>query len=264
VDAAAVGGAISAFGRSALGKHLLRNGSASVKKNELKPWRQKEWLIPPEASAEFVCAMEHILDLYQRPYNEQEPVVCVDEKSKQLIAEVREPLPMEPGKPLRYDSHYERRGTVNVFLAFEPLRNWRGVRVTKRRTGEDFAHFLRWLSDEIYPEARTIHVVLDNLNTHKLAVLYKAFPATEARRIAKRLQFHYTPKHGSWLNMAEIELSVLSRQALADRMSDEETVRREVTVWAHERNQAGATIDWRFTTDDARIKLKHLYPSFSA
>jgi len=206
--------------------------------------------------------MEHILDLYQRPYHEQQPVVCVDEKSKQLIAEVREPLPMEPGLPLRYDSHYERRGTANVFLAFEPLRNWRGTQVTERRTGVDFAHFIRWLADEIYPEAEIIHLVVDNLNTHKPAVLYEAFPAAEAHRLAQRLQFHYTPKHGSWLNMAEIELSVLSRQALADRMPDKEILAREVTAWEHERNHVGATIDWRFTTDDARIKLKRLYPSF--
>jgi len=206
--------------------------------------------------------MEHILDLYQQPYHEREPVVCVDEKSKQLIAEVREPLPMEPGMPLRYDSHYERRGTVNIFLAFEPLRNWRGLQVTRRRTGVDFAHFLRRLADEVYPDAGIIHLVVDNLNTHKPAVLYEAFPAVEAHRLAQRFQFHYTPKHGSWLNMAEIELSILSRQALADRMPDQETLTREVSAWEQARNDAGVTMDWRFTTNDARIKLKRLYPSF--
>lgn len=219
-------------------------------------------MIPPEANAEFVCAMEHILDLYQRPYNEKEPVVCVDEKSKQLLAEVRTPLPMEPGRPPRYDSAYERRGTVNLFIVFAPLRNWREVKVTDRRAAVDFAHVMKWLADEVYPHADIIHVVVDNLNTHKPAALYEAFPAAEARRLVHRVQFHYTPTHGSWLNMAEIELSVLSRQALADRMPDKETVIREVATWEHERNHSGTTVNWQFTTEDARTKLQRLYPSF--
>ena len=220
-------------------------------------------MIPPEANADFVCAMEQVLDLYQQPHNEKEPVVCFDETSKQLIAETRKPLPMQPGEPQRYDTEYERRGTANLFMFFEPLGNWRHVEVTDRRTKIDFAKCMKALVDDFYPEADLIHVVLDNLNTHKLAALYEAFPATEAHRIAQRLQFHYTPKHGSWLNMAEIELSILSRQALADRMADKAVLIREVNAWQNERNEAGATIDWRFTTKDARIKLKRLYPSFN-
>jgi len=220
-------------------------------------------VIPPEANADFVCAMEQVLDLYQQPHNEKEPVVCFDETSKQLIAETRKPLPMQPGEPQRYDTEYERRGTANLFMFFEPLGNWRHVEVTDRRTKIDFAKCMKALVDDFYPEADLIHVVLDNLNTHKLAALYEAFPATEAHRIAQRLQFHYTPKHGSWLNMAEIELSILSRQALADRMADKAVLIREVNAWQNERNEVGATIDWRFTTKDARIKLKRLYPSFN-
>jgi hypothetical protein len=221
-------------------------------------------VIPPEANADFVCAMEQVLDLYQQPHNEKEPVVCFDETSKQLIAETRKPLPMQPGEPQRYDTEYERRGTANLFMFFEPLGNWRHVEVTDRRTKIDFAKCMKALVDDFYPEADLIHVVLDNLNTHKLAALYEAFPATEAHRIAQRLQFHYTPKHGSWLNMAEIELSILSRQALADRMADKAVLIREVNAWQNERNEAGATIDWQFTTKDARIKLKRLYPSFNS
>ena len=206
--------------------------------------------------------MEHILDVYQRPYNEKEPVVCFDETSKQLIAETRTPLPMQPGEPQRYDTEYERRGTANLFLSFEPLGNWRHVSVTAQRTKIDFAHCMKDLVDEYYPEADLIHVVLDNLNTHKLASLYDAFPAPEAHRIAQRLQFHYTPKHGSWLNMAEIELSVLSRQALAERMDNQDTLIQAIQAWQESRNAAHATVDWQFTTQDARIKLKRLYPSF--
>lgn len=221
-------------------------------------------MIPPEENAAFVWAMEQVLDLYQRPYDPTEPVVCVDEKSKQLISEVRTPLPMEPGMPQRYDSHYKREGTVNIFIAFEPLRNWRGTQVTDHRTYADFAQFVRWLVDEVYPEARVIHLVVDNLNTHTPAAFYEAFPAPEAHRLARRVRFHYTPKHGSWLNMAEIELSVMGTQALADRMPDKASVAREVTAWETERNQTQATINWRFTTKDARIKLKRLYPSFDS
>jgi len=219
-------------------------------------------VIPPEASAEFVYRMEHILDLYQRAYNEKEPVVCFDETSKQLIGEKREPIPMKQGMPQRYDTEYERRGTVNLFLFFEPLGNWRHVKVTDRRTKVDFAHCMKYLVDEAYPDVERIHVVLDNLNTHTMASLYEAFSPEEAHRIAQRLVFHYTPKHGSWLNMAEIELSILSRQALAARMPEKEEVVQEVSAWENERNQSGVTVDWQFTTEDARIKLKRLYPSY--
>jgi len=169
---------------------------------------------------------------------------------------------MRPGEPLRYDTKYQRRGTVNLFMFFEPLANWRHVEVTDRRTLVDFAACMKALVDDFYPHSKVIHVVLDNLNTHKLAALYAAFPAKEAHRIVQRLRLHFTPKHGSWLNMAEIELSVLARQALADRIPDKETLIQEVQAWEHQRNHSGATVDWRFTTKDARIKLKRLYPSF--
>ncbi len=220
-------------------------------------------MIPPEENAEFVCAMEEVLDLYQQPYDEKEPLVCFDESSKQLIGETREPLPMEPGKPQRYDTEYERKGTANMFMFFEPLGNWRHVTVTDRRTKIDFAHCMQALVDDFYPDADLIHVVMDNLNTHKLASLYEAFPAEEAHRIARRLQFHYTPKHGSWLNMAEIELSILSRQCLSQRIDMKLTLSQEVYAWESKRNHAESTIDWRFTTKDARIKLKRLYPSLN-
>jgi hypothetical protein len=219
-------------------------------------------VIPPEASAEFVFAMEQTLDLYQQAYNPQEPLVCFDETSKQLIAETRMPLPMQPGEPLRYDTEYERRGTANLFMFFEPLANWRHVEVTDRRTMIDFASCMKALVDDFYPEVDVIHVVLDNLNTHKLASLYEAFSPEEAHRMVQRLRFHHTPKHGSWLNMAEIELSILSRQTLAERIADRESLEREIQAWEKGRNDANATIDWQFTTKDARIKLKRLYPSY--
>ena len=219
-------------------------------------------MIPPEASAEFVFAMEQTLDLYQQAYNPQEPLVCFDETSKQLIAETRMPLPMQPGEPLRYDTEYERRGTANLFMFFEPLANWRHVEVTDRRTMIDFASCMKALVDDFYPEVDVIHVVLDNLNTHKLASLYEAFSPEEAHRMVQRLRFHHTPKHGSWLNMAEIELSILSRQTLAERIADRESLEREIQAWEKGRNDANATIDWQFTTKDARIKLKRLYPSY--
>lgn len=219
-------------------------------------------MIPPEANADFVCHMEAVLDLHQKHYDEKEPVVNFDETSKQLLAEIREPLPMQPGEPQRYDSEYERRGTANLFMFFEPLSNWRHVKVTAHRTKTDFAHCMKDLVDDFYPEAEIIHVVLDNLNTHKLSSLYETFPAEEAHRIARRLQFHFTPKHGSWLNMAEIELSILARQCLSRRIADKAFLIQEVEAWIVVRNHAEASIDWQFTTKDARIKLKRLYPSF--
>ena len=207
--------------------------------------------------------MEHVLDVYQRPYNANEPVVCFDETNKQLIAETRTPLPMNPGEPQRYDTEYERRGTANLFMFFEPLANWRHVSVTDRRTKVEFAHCMKYLADERYPDAKIIHVVLDNLNTHNPAALYATFPAAEAHRIVQRLHFHYTPKHGSWLNMAEIELSIPSRQALSTRIADKSSLAQACLAWEQERNASGATVDWQFTTQDARIKLKRLYPSFN-
>jgi len=204
--------------------------------------------------------MEDVLDVYCRPYDPLHPVVCMDESSKQLLADVRPPLPMQRGKPQRNDDHYERRGTRNLFLACEPLRGWREVKVTQRRTKLDWAHFVQQLIDVHYPDAEKIVLVMDNLNTHRPASLYEAFEPAEAKRIWDRLEIHYTPKHGSWLNMAECEFSVLSSQCTNRRMPDEEALQTAVMAWQAQRNGSTATVDWRFTTEDARIKLKHLYP----
>jgi len=205
--------------------------------------------------------MEDVLDLYAEPYNPERPVVCFDETSKQLLAEPRSPISPKPGRRERYDYEYQRQGTRNLFMLCEPLAGWRHVTVTERRTMVDFAQQMRWLADEAYPSAQKIRVVLDNLNTHKPASLYEAFEPKEAGRIRQRLEFHYTPKHGSWLNMAEIEFSVLARRVLRRRISDAETLSGEIAALEAERNQAGATIDWRFSTADARIKMHHLYPA---
>jgi hypothetical protein len=218
--------------------------------------------LPEGPSAEFVAAMEDVLEVYHRPYDADRPVVCLDECSKQLIGEVREPLPPKPGQVARYDSEYERRGTANVFMAVEPLAGKRTVRVTDRRTRLDWAHFVRLLLLTMYPGVSKVILVMDNLNTHGIASLYEAFDPATARSLAARLEIHYTPKHGSWLNMAETELSVLSRQCLDRRIDRKETMEREVATWEKNRNAACARINWRFTTRDARIKLKRLYPSF--
>jgi hypothetical protein len=204
--------------------------------------------------------MEEVLDVYHGHYSPKNPLVCMDESTKQLLGETREPLPPEPGQPARYDTEYERHGTGNLFLAFAPLLNWRTVTVTERRTKLDWAHFMKDLVDVHFPEAEKITVVLDNLNTHTLASLYETFPAEEAHRLARKLELHYTPKHGSWLNMAEIEFSILSRQCLNRRIADRETLQHELSAWETDRNARGVTIDWRFTTQDARTKLKRLYP----
>lgn len=218
--------------------------------------------MPEGSSAEFVAAMEDVLDVYHRPYDPQRPVVCMDECSKQLIAEVREPLPPKPGHVAKYDSEYERRGTANVFMAVEPLAGKRTVRVTDRRTRVDWAQFVRLLLLTMYPDVAKVILVMDNLNTHSIASLYEAFDPETARSLAARLEIHYTPKHGSWLNMAETELSVLSRQCLDRRIESKELIEKEVSTWEENRNQACSRINWRFTTADARIKLKRLYPSF--
>ena len=204
--------------------------------------------------------MEDVLDLYAEPYDPQRPVVCFDETSTQLLADVREPIPAKPGRPKREDYEYRREGTRNLFLACEPKAGWRHVAVTQRRTIEDFAHQMRWLVDEAYPDVPVVRLVLDNLNTHRPASLYQTFPAAEARRIAQRLEFHYTPKHGSWLNMAEIEFSVFSRICLRQRLPDEESLCREIHALELERNKAKACINWRFNILDARTKLHRLYP----
>ena len=231
-----------------------------LKKNELKPWQREEWCIPT-VSAEFVAAMEDVLDLYGEPYDPRRPTVCFDETSTQLIAERRIPIPAHRGRRERFDYEYRRNGTRNLFMLCEPLRGWRHVAVTEQRRMEDFAYQMRWLVDEAYTKAERIRVVLDNLNTHRPASLYQTFAPVEARRILKRLEFHYTPKHGSWLNMAEIEPSVLSRQCLGRRIPDEATQRREVEALERQRNDTHATIAWRFTAAAARTTLRHLYPT---
>ena len=226
----------------------------------MKPWLKEQWCLPPEADAEFVAAMEDVLDVYHRPYDPERPLVCLDEASKQLIGEIAEAVPAAPGQPERIDYEYVRNGTANLFMISEPLIGWRHVEVTERRTAKDFAEVVRWLVEEVHEEAENVVLVMDNLNTHRIASLYEAFPPERARRIAERLEIHHTPKHGSWLNMAEIELSVLARQCLARRIETREELEREVAAWEEERNERGGEIRWRFTTADARIKLRRLYP----
>jgi DDE superfamily endonuclease len=204
--------------------------------------------------------MEDVLTVYQRPYAPTHPVICMDETSKQLVSETRLPLPLEPGQPQREDYEYERHGVANLFLFAEPLSGWREVQVTERRTRTDWAEAMRVLSDQHHPTAERITVVLDNLNTHGPASFYEAFAPAEARRLAERFEFHYTPKHGSWLNIAEIELSVLSRQCLDRRIGEVGVLRREIEAWQQRRNAASKSVDWQFTTAEARIKLKRLYP----
>ena len=222
---------------------------------------RQQWVIPPKANAAFVANMEDVLDVYARPYDEDHPKVCVDEGGKQLIGDIREPLPLRPGSPAKQDYEYEREGMANLFMAVEPLGGVRHVEVTQRKTAVDFAKFLKRLSDEWYPDAKRIVLVSDNLNTHTPACLYEAFEPTEARRLVERFEWHHTPKHGSWLNVAECELSVLARQCLDRRIPDLDTLKREVAAWERARNAAAVGVDWQFTTADARVKLKRLYPS---
>jgi len=207
-----------------------------------------------------VAAMEDVLDVYKRPYNPAFPVVCLDETNRQLIEETRKAIPVRPGRAKRTDYEYRRRGVVNLFMMFEPLKARRQVKLTERRTRKDWAECIRDLVDVHYPKAKKIVLVEDNLNTHTIGSLYEAFSPDEARRLAKKLELHYTPKHGSWLNMAEIEIGVLSRQCLSQYIPEKDLMRTEVAAWEKERNQANATVDWQFTTADARIKLKKLYP----
>lgn len=205
--------------------------------------------------------MEDVLDVYTRPYDPRRPQVCLDETNRQVLANGRAPLPMEPGRRARRDPEYVRRGVVNLFMVCEPLRGWRQVRVSAQRTRIDWADGVKELVDVHYPEAEKIVLVMDQLNTHSPASLYEAFAPPEAKRLCAKLEIHYTPKHGSWLNMAEIELSILQRQCLDRRLADQPTISQEVRAWANERNAAIQQIDWRFTTDDARIALKRLYPA---
>ena len=218
-------------------------------------------MIPPKQNAAFVACMEDVLDVYQRPYDPRRPVVNMDEHPVQLVKETRTPEPTRPGKPKRYDYEYERNGTAVSFLFTQPLVGWRKVNVRERRTAVDWAHEIEELLETDYPEAETIVLVCDNLNTHTAAALYEAFPPEKARRLAKRLELHYTPKHGSWLNMAEIELGILGRQCLARRIDNVQQLRREAKAWEAARDAAATKVNWQFTTADARIKLSRLYPS---
>ncbi|NTX41729.1 IS630 family transposase [Myxococcus sp. CA033] len=234
-----------------------------LEENELKPWQQRMWCIP-KVDAEYVARMEDVLELYAEPPDAKRPVVCFDETPNQLIGEVRTPLPAMPGTPRRYDYEYQRNGTVNLFVLLDVHRAWRHVEVTDQRTAKDFALQMRALVDVHYPEAETIRVVLDNLSTHSPGALYEAFPPQEARRILKKLEFHFVPKHASWLNMVEIEISVLTRQCLDRRISNKLTLKREVARWERMRNKKGARVRWRFTIDSARTKLGRAYPQAQA
>ena len=217
-------------------------------------------MIPPKANAAFVAAMENVLEVYTRPHDPARPLVCLDETSKQLVAETREPLPMQPGQPARFDYEYERNGTANAFMLFAPLEGWRHVKVTERRTSVDYAQVLKELSDVHFAKAEKIVLVQDNLNTHSAASLYEAFEPAQARRLVERFEWNYTPKHGSWLNLAESELGVLSSQCLARRIADRQTLKREIAAWVTRRNIHNAKANWHFTTADARVKLKSLFP----
>jgi DDE superfamily endonuclease len=222
---------------------------------------KREWVIPPKTNAEFVYRMEDVLEIYKRPYDAKFPVACFDETSKQLVSEVTKPIAASPGQTERYDYEYERKGVSNLFMLFEPLKGWRHVKTTDRRTKRDFAQCMKDIVDVHYPTAEKITVVLDNLNTHFPASLYHAFEPAEARRILNRLDLRHTPKHGSWLNMAEIELSILSKQCLDRRIPEIKTLRSEIATWEKKRNRQVAKMNWQFKTEDARIKLRKLYPS---
>jgi hypothetical protein len=222
----------------------------------------KGWVIPPKQSARFVWRMEEVLDLYEEPYDEKRPMVCFDERPCQLLADLREPLGHGACRPKRRDHEYERRGMAHLFVAFEPLTGWRGVEVRERRRGRGFAEFVGHLAEEIYPEAEKIRLVVDNLDIHSAASFYEVFDAERARRLSRRIEFCYTPVHGWWLNMAEIEISVLVRQCLGKRrVPDAKTLGGEARAWCEERNRLGASVHWRFTTKEARTKLRRLYPS---
>ena len=236
----------------------------ALKKNDIKPHLKEYWVIPPATNAAFVAAMEDVLEVYTRPHDPARPLVCLDETSKQLVAETRAPVPMRPGQPARHDYEYERNGTANLFMLFAPLEGWRHVKVTERRTAVDYAHVLKDVSDTHFKDAEKIVLVQDNLNTHSPASLYEAFPPAEARRLVERFEWHYTPKHGSWLDMAESELAVLCAQCLNRRIADPQTLKQEVAAWLSRRNAKHAKADWRFTTAAARIKLKRVYPIYPA
>jgi transposase len=245
-------------------EHLSRETvRRRLNENELKPWRQAMWCVP-EIDGDYVARMEDVLDLYAEPPDPKRPVVCFDESPTELIGEARQPIPAAPGQPARYDYEYRRNGTVNLFVILDAHRPWRQVKVTPQRTALDFARCMRDLSDVHYPEAERIRVVLDNLSTHKPGSLYEAFPAPEAHRIRRRLEFHFTPKHASWLNMAEIEIGVLRGQCRDRRIATRARLVREIAAWQTQRNAAGARVTWMFTTENARAKMGHAYPQPNA
>lgn len=237
------------------------DGVQHAQKNELKPHLKKYWCIPPEANAEFVARMEDVLDVYSRPVDPRRPLVTLDEASKQLISQICPSIPMTPGRVERIDAEYRRNGTASVFMINAPLEGRRWVDVRPQRTAIDFAEVIRTLCDETYPNAEKIVLVMDNLNTHTIGSLYKAFAPDEARRLARKLEIHHTPKHGSWLNMAEIELSVLSRQCMNTYFETLEELAVAAADWERSRNETQTGIDWQFTVAKARTKLKRLYPT---
>jgi transposase len=240
----------------ALSRETVRRRLAE---DDLKPWRRDMWCIP-QVDGAYVARMEDVLDLYAEEADPKHPVVCFDESPTQLIGEVREPIPAEPGQPERYDCEYRRNGTANLFVFLDAHKSWRHVKVTEQRTAQDFAACMRDLADTHYPDAERIRVVLDNLSTHTAGALYETFPASEAHRILQRLEFHYTPKHASWLNMVEIEIGVLRGQCLDRRIGERDVLVSEIEAWQRQRNASGARIKWRFTTEKARTKLARAYP----
>lgn len=221
---------------------------------------KEEWCIPPQEDAAFVCNMEDVLEVYKRPYDPKRPLICMDEMPKQLLADIREPIAVGSNHAARRDYAYQRNGVADLFLLFEPLKGKRYIQVEKQRRRIEWAQVMKYLADELYSDAERIVVVMDNLNTHTPAAFYQVYEPEEARRLIQRFEFHFTPKHGSWLNMAEIELSALARQCLDRRLPDIETLLREVQAWQDQRNSEVVKVQWQFTTADARIKLRHLYP----
>ncbi|MDO8997319.1 MAG: IS630 family transposase [Sediminibacterium sp.] len=234
---------------------------SNTKKNELKPWKVKGWVIPPEKSSEFVANMEHVLDVYKRPYDKNYPVICMDESPKQLIDETRASIPMRRGQDARVDYEYIRHGVVNIFMANEPLKGKRVVRITEFKTKKDWAIFMKEIADKHYPKAKRITLIMDNFKTHAASSFYETFEPKEAKRLWDRFDFVFTPKHGSWLNMAEIELHVLNGQCLNRHISSIEEIAAQVSAWQNQRNNKICKINWQFTNKEARVKLKRLYPS---
>jgi hypothetical protein len=248
-------------GIKVFGKHLPRNCKKYSKKNELKPWKVKGWVIPPEQSSAFVANMEQVLDVYKKPYNAEFPVVCMDESPKQLIEDGKPSIAMKPSQQARVDYEYIRHGVVNIFMANEPLKGKRFVEVTECKTKKDWAMFVRKIADNWYPKVKKITLVMDNYNTHAASAFYETFEPAEAKRLWDRFEFVYTPKHGSWLNMAEIELHVLNGQCLNRHISTMKKIKEEAEAWQINRNNKNSKINWQFTNKEARVKLKKLYPS---